>query len=92
MVLKTVAFLVGICVLGAGCATTTIGEHFQKHALNRASFEMQCPKERLQIKGLNEELERLGPATGDQVGVSGCGKHAVYVLTQNGWILNSGGL
>ena len=79
-------FLVAVSAFGGGCIT--IGDHFTKHALDRASFEMQCSKERLQITGLNAGLDRQ-VGIGNQVGVSGCGQQAVYVLTSNGWILNS---
>ena len=66
----------------------TIGESFTEHALDRAAFEMRCPKDQLQIKALGSDLDDVAEA-GKQVGVSGCGKRLVYVKTPSGWILNS---
>jgi len=79
--------LTSVLLLASGCVT--IGQHFNQHALDRASFELQCPREQLQVIGLNADLDRqVGP--GNQVGVSGCSRRAVYVLTPYaGWVLNS---
>ena len=79
--------LASLLALAAGCVST--GEYFTKRGLERASFEMQCPKEQLQVKGLTADLDHeVKP--GDQVGVTGCGKRLVYVLNPSGgWLLNS---
>ncbi len=70
-----------------GCLT--VGESFKTYALDRAAFELHCAKDDLQVQGLNGSLEGE-PQAGTQVGVSGCGKRAVYVLTMGGgWVLNS---
>ncbi len=76
-----------LVLFASGCYT--IREHFTSHGLERAAFELQCPRDQLQLVGLNADLDRyIGP--GNQVGVSGCNKRAVYVLTQTaGWVLNS---
>jgi hypothetical protein len=78
-------FLVGFFMASAGCSTT--GQHFAAHGLERSSFEMQCAKDQLQLKGLSAEIDKK-VELGDQVGVTGCGKRSVYVLTPNGWLLN----
>ena len=53
----------------------------------RASFELGCPPEELTIRtlaatGIDEDRPY-------QVGVSGCGKRAVYLGSSLGWVLNS---
>lgn len=72
----------------AGCATTR--EHFAARALNRAEFELECPKERIEYHALNVQDDDL-LRVGNQVGAIGCDKRAVYVFTQSGWIMNSAG-
>jgi hypothetical protein len=79
-----------LCLVSAGVGCITVGEHFRKFALDRAAFEMQCPKEKLQLTGLRGGLDKELDGA-EQVGVTGCGKRAVYVLTSNGWLLNSQG-
>jgi hypothetical protein len=51
--------------------------------LDRAAFEMSCPKEQMTAAALDKTT----------VGVTGCGKKGVYVLLaapgQTKWVLNS---
>ena len=70
-----------IPVTVAGCST--IGQRFRENCLARASFEMRCPAEELEIEGLNVNLDAYISGRA-QVGVSGCGKRAVYVQTTVG--------
>ncbi|MFP2911260.1 hypothetical protein ACLESD_40800 [Pyxidicoccus sp. 3LFB2] len=66
-----------------------MGDSFNRYALDRASFEMNCPKEKMQVQSLNVPLDS-NAAIGSQVGVQGCDKRAVYVLAQGaGWLLNN---
>lgn len=46
---------------------------------DRASFDLSCPKEKLQAQHVG----------GLQVGVTGCGKKAVYVGGLSGWLMNN---
>ncbi len=46
--------------------------------LDRATFDLSCPKSQLQAHHLG----------GLQVGVLGCGKKAVYVAGHSGWVVN----
>jgi hypothetical protein len=86
--LKTVCtalLLVPGLVLVAGCGPIAGSiEHFQhpeSGGIRRAAFEMQCPEHQL-------ELTDLGAST---IGVSGCGKRAVYKATLGaGWVNNTG--
>jgi len=71
-----------------GCAPT-IRQVFVEHALDRAVFEMHCPKSELELVQLDPPLDHR-MVSGAHVGVKGCGKQAVYVYAnQTGWVLNS---
>jgi hypothetical protein len=48
--------------------------------ITRAAFELQCPADQLQVVDLG----------GDAMGVTGCGKRAVYKWTYSGWVNNTG--
>lgn len=90
----------GILTLGAsltGCATLqsggfTVDQSSTEHAFevvkNRASFELECPKDKIELTVLN--VEGI-PARAVQIGVSGCGHKAVYVSSYSGWVMNSEG-
>lgn len=76
------------CLALSACYTP-IRQSFTDHALSRASFEMECPRERLRLTGLNRSLDE-DPIAGAQVGVSGCERRSVYVYSpSSGWVLNS---
>lgn len=69
-------------------ACVTAESSFREKGLARAAFELSCPAEELQVDVLHRN-DGLGCA-GSQVGVSGCGKKAIYVCdrTQN-WLNNT---
>jgi hypothetical protein len=79
-----------LALVAGGCADT-LREVFTARALDRASFELRCPREKLTLHELNARLDDriLVVEGGTQVGVSGCGHRAVYVWTSSGWMLNS---
>ncbi|MBI2395893.1 MAG: hypothetical protein HYV09_40390 [Deltaproteobacteria bacterium] len=83
--------ILAVTILAAAllaCGQMTVRSSFQQYALNRAAFEMECPREKIQLVALNVALEN--PAyVGSQVGAVGCGKKGTYVLTHSGWVLNS---
>jgi hypothetical protein len=88
-------YLLLLCVvhLGCGVALTMKDWHdqtyekFKTDSLQRSSFELQCPAGSLEVTDLTPE--QAGP--GQQVGVRGCGKQAVYVFTESaGWMNNTG--
>ena len=67
----------------------TIGDSFRENGLQRAAFEMQCPKDKIEVSGLNYPLEHSAEF-GAQVGAQGCGKQTVYVMVLGaGWLANS---
>jgi hypothetical protein len=66
-----------------------VRDSFNKYALDRASFEMKCPKEKIEIVGLNKPLDANAEA-GVQVGATGCGTRVVYVLAMGAvWVVDS---
>jgi len=88
-------------VVLTGCATIQSGQFnvakedaelaFEK-VRTRASFELGCPKEKLEVTALDIEPQAMGPDAVRQLGVSGCDHRAVYVrLPGNSWVLNSEG-
>jgi hypothetical protein len=81
--------LLGACLTTVvGCAPT-IGEHFRARALDRAAFEMKCPKEQIELVPLDFPLDR-SMAAGVHVGIKGCETQAVYVFTnQTGWVVDT---
>lgn len=83
MIIRSLLFTFAVCVSISGCWTGLHGtaRGFRSSgAIDRAAFEMDCPKEQLKIT-------ELGNAS---VGVSGCGKKQVYVdVLRQGWVLNS---
>jgi hypothetical protein len=96
--LPGVAFLV-VAPLLAGCAATVqVGGRSMHQGRwlddsgeirGRASFEMKCPAERLELVPISvSNGEVYGIA--QQIGVSGCERRSVYVkLRGGGWVLNS---
>ena len=71
-----------LAYLASACATMTAAQRFRESSgLERASFDLDCPKEQLNVVTLGKHTM--------QVGVTGCGKRAVYVGTNRGWVLNS---
>ena len=81
------------CVLVAlsGCAALkppTVRTSFTKDALPRAGFEMQCPKEQIELVQLNRSWDDYIEG-GTQVGARGCGKQVVYVYGPGGWVANT---
>ena len=73
--------------LTQGCVTTT-AESFEEDGLTRASFDLSCPKDKLTTSIIKSTTSYMGRPYGT-VGVSGCGKKAVYVNTVSGWVNNS---
>jgi hypothetical protein len=74
--------------LAATPACATVGDSFDRYGFQRAVFDLQCPGEQLHVQGLNFALTEAF-TVGAQVGVEGCGRRAVYVATQSGWLANS---
>ena len=62
---------------------------FNEKGIDRAAFELQCPKQHLELVPLSPPLDE--PIySGAQVGVTGCGKKTVYVYTNaGGWVANA---
>lgn len=56
--------------------------------MSRAAFELECPKNELTMTPLSAQNYGLSNAPISQ-GVQGCGRRAVYVATDHGYVLNS---
>jgi hypothetical protein len=64
----------------------------QEAVMPRASFDLKCPNDQLQLTVLHTTAGGLGGGGfPSQLGVTGCGQSAVYVATPSGWIANSSG-
>jgi hypothetical protein len=55
----------------------------------RASFELECPADKLELVVLGTNPVKWMPDRATQIGVTGCGRRGVYVPGGNGWVLNS---
>lgn len=85
---KTVLLVFAASVM-IGCGGYTVRESFEKYGLNRAVYEMDCPADQLKLTPLGRTDDDSAYA-GQQIGVDGCGKRAVYVLGAGaGWVLNN---
>lgn len=62
-------------------------DSFRSHHLDRAAFELDCPADRLDVIDLQPQMRGWLRA---QFGVRGCDRRAVYVVTSNGVINNTG--
>jgi hypothetical protein len=65
----------------SGCETVAPVTVFRDTGLTRAAFDLDCPREQLQVTLLapSRAFDGIVTCTGAQVGVTGCGHHAVYV-------------
>ena len=77
-----------LLAISLSVACVTAESSFKEKGLARASFDLGCPADQIQTNVLVRN-DGLGCA-GSQVGVTGCGKKAVYVCDQvQNWIMNS---
>lgn len=82
-------FALSAILLASACAAPSTVQFFRDTGgLERASFDMECPKEQLNVVAL-KEMDFAHGADGSQAGVTGCGQKAVYVRHKGGWVLNS---
>lgn len=90
--------LVASVLLAASLACGPHAAVMKKEALaKRASFDFDCPKDKLTFTPLDaeEHNESYAPLFWHMVGVNGCDKKAVYLYqSEHGhdlWVLNTGG-
>src|SRR5262245_60485135 len=81
-----------LIVLGAsmllGACGSMYNTGFQSDLRKRASFDLRCPDNYLQLYVLSQRSDGLVTS----YGVDGCGQRASYVLTATGaWAMNSRG-
>lgn len=86
--MRSVAATAVLALTLFGCATSAV-ETFRAEGLQRASFELKCPAEKLELRELSPGYTVNGNLTG-QVAVSGCGAQTVYYKNAvRSWIRNS---
>jgi hypothetical protein len=80
-------FLVTI-VMAALCIGCGHDKRAMKTVTSRASFDLSCPAEELELRVLSTEGARK---VANQIGVTGCGKKAVYVYfsSSDTWIADA---
>lgn len=77
--------LIGLALLAGSCLSVTYNHEsglptsWHDELSERASFELDCPVEKLKIKKLGAE---------SKAGVSGCEKRAVYFRVGYQWVKN----
>ena len=85
---RTLAALALLLTLG-GCVADAKSS-FEDNTLKRVSFELSCPRKSLHYTVLREPERAVG-CSGASVGVTGCGKKAVYVcIADEQWVNNTG--
>jgi hypothetical protein len=83
--MKIILTVLALAILSA-CVTAE--SSFKEKGLSRAAFDLGCPAEKIELNVLVRN-DGLGCA-GSQMGVTGCGKKAVYVCDHlQNWIMNS---
>ena len=56
----------------------------------RATFEMDCPKDQIELVVLDVSTDLYNNNYPKQIGATGCGKKAIYVRTgSSGWVMNT---
>jgi len=79
--LLAVGLLATTALSACGTVTGSAG-HFRKSGIVRAEHELNCDESELVLREVGRR----------QVGVSGCGRRAVYVYSStHGWVNNTGG-
>ncbi len=102
--MKAAAFALGLLlVVVVGCASYTWAtvpavDAFRASGLERASFELNCPKDDIAVRSLNSKdckQRSDGPyvCSGAQIAVDGCCNRTTYVFPKLGhgddWLRNS---
>jgi len=90
---RFVLLALGLLVFGCNRHTVItvsgieVYEEYWRRAANevtaRATFDMSCPAEELELHLLMKVVRRPS-----QIGVDGCGRRVTYVLTDSGWVAN----
>ena len=90
MILRNLA-IGTIALTSAACGAWTEGKrdvamsNFRDTTLEKASFALDCPAEKLQVKLVPE-----GEAFPDNALVGGCGQKATFVRVSGDWVMESG--
>ena len=76
MLRKTPIVLVAVAL--SGC-TAMLADGFREDLEKKASFELQCPGDQLEMT----PLKKIWAGRVTQMGVRGCGKQTTYIHTEN---------
>ena len=80
--------LLAAALMAALCVSCSHDKHAMKTVTSRASFDLSCPEDELELSVLSTTGARK---LANQIGVTGCGKKAVYVYfsSTDSWIADS---
>lgn len=89
--MKIIFLSLAVTSILSGCSMFDVKQHNERRragVISRATFDLDCPKEKLDVQYLDNNYETHGART---FGVSGCGKKATYIwdATTGQAILNS---
>jgi hypothetical protein len=76
-VVVRIFLLLGVVVF-SGC-TAMLADGFREDLEKKASFELNCPKDQLEMT----PLKKIWAGRVTQMGVRGCGQQATYIHTEN---------
>ena len=93
--MKTISLAMTLTLLGcAAPQRPQIDREKRVDCGRKASFDLDCPEEQLNFRCLADGSVSHGGWSGMTAciswGVLGCGKKATYVLTDLGWVNNTG--
>jgi hypothetical protein len=79
----------GLSVALFGCAGAHVDASLHRDGLARAAFDLNCPADAIKLVYFNGKPDDF-ISIGEQVGATGCGQRAVYILSStSGWVANS---
>jgi len=80
--------LLAALLMAALCVGCSHDKHAMKTVTSRASFDLSCPEDELELSVLSTTGARK---LANQIGVTGCGKKVVYVYfsSTDSWIADS---
>jgi hypothetical protein len=80
--------LLAVTLMAALCVACSHDKHAMKRVTSRASFDLSCPEDELELSVLSTTGARK---LANQIGVTGCGKKVVYVYfsSTDSWIADS---
>lgn len=81
--IRSTSLLLATLLVVAGCAST-MNEKKRDDLRTKAAFDLDCPESELEMT----VLKKLWNDREKQIGVTGCGNKATYVIVNGEWIRN----